>query len=285
MNFNNTNVYNFEAALRGMRNPLNSWDKTDSIYGFGEKLHFLDDLDKITNLHNKAQHPNLNPWDLDYDKFYDETYAWLSTNSNWTYIDADKKIISYNLIGPNDLKLAQRLIKGGAEHAKFMRQIFVSVDITAPLYWWKEADTYKVGTAANSTSTMHKLAFMPITKEMFEFDNFSDKEYYLDDNGDGLPVKWYINDEIEDFILVLERLRQKYIDTKDKAYWRALVQLLPQGWLQTRTWTANYAVLRNIYFQRKNHKLVEWHQFCNWIENLPYSKELITLGGRNENEN
>ena len=240
MNFENTEVFNFENALRGMRNPLNSWSKGDSIV-----------YDEDTT-----------------SKEYGES---LGENS-------PMKVY----IGPNDLNLAQRLISSGPEHAKFLRQIFVSVDITAPLYWWKEADTYKVGTTANSTSTMHKLTSYPITKEMFEFDDFSNIDYYLDDRGDGKPVMWYINDDIEDFIWFLESLRQKYLSTNNKIYWRALVQLLPQGWLQTRTWTANYAILRNIYFQRKNHKLKEWHQFCDWIKTLPYSKELITLGDENE---
>lgn len=241
MNFENTEVFNFESALRGMRNPLNSWSKGDSI---------VYDDDTIT-----------------------ENYQGKSLG-----INSPMKVY----IGPNDLDLAQRLISSGPEHAKFLRQIFVSVDITAPLYWWKEADTYKVGTTANSTSTMHKLTSYPITKEMFEFDSFPNRHFYTDDSGDGQPVKWYIEEEIEEFIWFLECLRQKYIETKNKSYWRALVQLLPQGWLQTRTWTANYAILRNIYFQRKNHKLKEWHQFCDWIKTLPYSKELITLGEGNE---
>lgn len=229
MDFKNSEVFNLEGAVRGMRNPLNSWNKSDSY-----QSDFTDDGKEGF------------------------------------------------VIGINDLNLAQRLISSGPEHAKFLRQIFVSVDITAPLYWWKEADTYKVGTTANSTSTMHKLTSYPITKEMFEFDDFSNVDYYLDDRGDGKPVMWYINDDIEDFIWFLESLRQKYLSTNNKIYWRALVQLLPQGWLQTRAWTANYAILRNIYFQRKNHKLKEWHQFCDWIRGLPYSKELITLGDENE---
>ena len=239
MDFKNSEVFNFEGAIRGMRNPLNSWNKSDSGY----QIHG-------NNFINITKRPD----------YVNQTY----------------------IIGKNDLDLAQRLIKSGPEHAKFLRQIFVSVDITAPLYWWKEADTYKVGTTANSTSTMHKLTSYPITKEMFELDDFSNIDYYLDDSGDGKPIMWYINDDIEDFIWFLESLRQKYLSTNNKIYWRALVQLLPQGWLQTRTWTANYAILRNIYFQRKNHKLKEWHQFCDWIKTLPYSKELITLGDENE---
>ena len=198
MKFEKTQVSNFEGALRGMRNPLNSWDKSDS---------------------------------------------------SWNPL----------YIGKNDMNLAQRLISAGPEHMKFMRQIFVCVDITAPLYWWKEFDTYKVGTAANSTSTMHKLTSEPITPDKFEWDiDFADYQNQIMD--------------------ICENLRQKYLETKDKSYWRALVQVLPEAWLQTRTVTMSYANLRTMYFQRRNHKLTEWSEdFCNWVETLPYSKELIML--------
>ena len=280
MDFKNSGVFNFEGAIRGMRNPLNSWDKSDSKFGLGDANYEEMDYTVASYYTEKAG--------FNYDENYEEWYnahesytTWLNKNGVLKYNNNDD-IFEYAYIGPNDLNLAQRLISSGPEHAKFLRQIFVSVDITAPLYWWKEADTYKVGTTANSTSTMHKLTSYPITKEMFEFDDFSNIDYYLDDRGDGKPVMWYINDDIEDFIWFLESLRQKYLSTNNKIYWRALVQLLPQGWLQTRTWTANYAILRNIYFQRKNHKLKEWHQFCDWIKTLPYSKELITLGDENE---
>ena len=280
MDFKNSEVFNFEGAIRGMRNPLNSWDKSDSKFGLGDANYKEIDYTVASYYTEKAG--------FNYDENYEEWYnahenytTWLNKNGILKYNNNDD-IFEYAYIGPNDLNLAQRLINSGPEHAKFLRQIFVSVDITAPLYWWKEADTYKVGTAANSTSTMHKLTSYPITKEMFEIDDFSNVGYYLDDRGDGKPVMWYINDDIEDFIWFLESLRQKYLSTNNKIYWRALVQLLPQGWLQTRTWTANYAILRNIYFQRKNHKLKEWHQFCDWIKTLPYSKELITLGDENE---
>ena len=219
MELNYTSVYNFEGAFRGMRAPMNSWDKSDSIF----------------------------------------------TN--------DKTII-----GENDLRLAQKLIQAGAEHAKFMRQIFVSVDITAPIYWWKEMDTYKVSTVSNSTSTMHKLSSKPITINDFSFDNLdlvmtAGKDWEL-------TLNEYLTYQI---IPTCERLRQNFIKTKDKRYWLALIQLLPESYNQTRTWTANYAILRNIYFQRKNHKLQEWHQFCNWIKTLPCGEELIILGDIDEN--
>lgn len=219
MELNYTSVYNFEGAFRGMRAPMNSWDKSDSVF----------------------------------------------TN--------DKTII-----GKNDLQLAQKLIQAGAEHAKFMRQIFVSVDITAPIYWWKEMDTYKVSTVSNSTSTMHKLSSKPITINDFSFDNL-DLVMTAGKNWE-LTLNDYLTYQI---IPTCERLRQKFIKTKDKRYWLALIQLLPESYNQTRTWTANYAILRNIYFQRKNHKLQEWHQFCDWIKTLPCGEELIILGDIDEN--
>ena len=222
MELNYTNVYNFEGAFRGMRAPMNSWDKSDSVF---------------TN--NKT------------------------------------------IIGENDLKLAQKLISAGAEHAKFMRQIFVSVDITAPIYWWKEMDTYKVSTVSNSTSTMHKLASKPITSSDFSFDNLdleiAECPVTLNDNP-FIITEWIFEDYIDSIIDMCEDLRYMYNKTKDKRYWRALIQLLPESYNQTRTWTANYAILRNIYFQRRNHKLIEWHQFCDWIKSLPCGEELITIG-------
>ena len=206
---------NFEGAFRGLRNPLESWEKADSK----RMYNALDGL--------------------------------------YEYI-----------LGSKDLDLAQRMIAAGDSDSKFMRQILVSVDITAPLYIWKEIDTYKVGTTANSTSTMHKIASTPITIDCFETDDLDDT-LEVDDS-------WYhVNDYITDTIISLEALRKKYNETKDQRYWKELIRWLPEGWLQTRTWTANYAVLRNIYFQRQHHRLTEWHQFCKWIESLPYAKELI----------
>lgn len=208
MKFENVDVYNIKNAIRGMRNPLNSWGKSDSWVVNGEYK-----------------------------------------------------------IGEKDLGLAQHLILSGPEHAKFLRQIMISVDITAPLYLWKELDTYKVGTTANSMSTMHKLASTPITPSCIETDDLSNLPLY----NDLMTTKKYWENFLED----LEQLRLMYVNTKDVRYWKELVRLLPNGWLQTRTWTANYAVLRNIYNQRKNHKLTEWHTFCDWIKTLPYAQELI----------
>lgn len=233
MKFENTEAFNFEGAMRGMRNPMNSHAKSDSYYGCREEGYC--------------------------NKCYEDCILY---KNNY-------------IIGENDLKLAQRLIKAGNEHRKFMRQIFISVDITAPIYWWKEFDTYKVGTTANSTSTMHKLATTPITLECFEIDDY-DRNLSLADNpkdDDGLDN---ISTFEEDIIYVLENIRQKYLETKDKRYWKELVRWLPESWLQKRTITMNYENVRNMYFQRRNHKLTEWSEsFIKWVETLPYAKELI----------
>lgn len=227
MKFERTDVWGFEHAIRGMRNPLNSWDKSDSGY---ETVHT-----------GKCDEGIL----IECKNFF---------------------------IGDNDLDLMQRLIAGGSEHRKFMRQIMVSVDITAPLYWWKEFDTYKIGTTANSTSTMHKLASKEITKYDFEMDDYVgvkvfDREPYNPDD---------YTDEIWDYVIdVCETLRQRYIETKDWKYWKELIRLLPESYLQTRTVTMNYENLYSIVRQRKGHKLTEWRQFIDWIHTLPYSSELI----------
>lgn len=176
-------------------------------------------------------------------------------------------------IGENDMRLAQTLLKAGPDHSKFMRQIFVSMDITAPLYWWKEMDTYKVGTVANSESTMHTLLRRPITKDNFSFDTSNDVLVVTKDQ-ESIEIK----DAIDSLIATLEDLRLRAIKTKSESYWRALIQLLPESWNQLRTWTANYQVLRNIYFARREHKLKEWKDFCGVIESLPYGKELICYG-------
>lgn len=208
--FENTSasVYGWEAAIRGMRNPMNSWDKSDSI--------------------------------IDH--------------------------IGLAEIGENDLKLMKQLIKAGNDHSKFMRMILVSVDITAPLYWWKEFDTYKVGTVRNSCSTMHK-----IQEKEFTFDDFS-HEHLLDDSFDiYAPMN-----VLENTIVALNFHREQFNKTKDKKHWYQMIQLLPSSYNQRATVLLNYAVLRNMYHSRKNHKLDEWSQgFTKWVESLPYS-ELIT---------
>ena len=215
--FEYTEVMNFDNAIRGMRNPLNSWDKSDSFFGV-DPAYF--------------GHPS--PY-----------------------------------IGDNDLALAQRLIKAGSDHRKFLRQIFVSVDITAPLYWWKEFDTYKVGTVSNSCSTMHKIHSKPIEVSDFSFD---DMTIDFETGDDPLEFEFLYRRHVED----CEMLRRLYMETKDKKYWRALIQLLPTSYDQRRTVTLNYENLRNIYASRQNHKLDEWSVgFMRWIDSLPYAEELI----------
>ena len=176
------------------------------------------------------------------------------------------------VIGENDLELMQKLIKAGSEHRKFMRQILVSVDITAPLYWWKEADTYKVGTVSNSTSTMHKLASTPITMNCFEMGDFADSDEESNDYNLYTKGMWSM------LIDHLEALRKEFNETKDKRYWKELIRLLPESWLQKRTITMNYENILNMYRQRKHHKLTEWSKsFCDWVKNLPYAEELIFI--------
>lgn len=254
MKFEHTNVMNFEAAFRGMRNPMNSWAKSDSRFNSYYDLT-RGDVPKEYLL-----------------KGYPNVYVH-NENANGYYVDQ---------IGEADMNLAQRLIRGGNEHRKFLRQIFVSVDITAPLYWWKEFDTYKVGTTANSTSTMHKLASAPITIDCFETDDYDRTLSLAEDPERGNKIDQIAVFE-EDVIMVLENIRQKYLATKDMRYWKELVRWLPESWLQTRTVTMDYENLRSMYFQRKGHKLTEWRDsFIQWVESLPYAKELICYDPRKE---
>lgn len=234
MLFNHALTGNWENAFRGLRHPLESYDRSDSDFGLCD-IDALDEGEQIIN--------------FDFD------------------------CVEYVKLGEKDIDLAQRMIKAGTPNDKFLRQIFTSVDITAPLYWWKEMDTYKVGTTANSTSTMHKLASTPITKECFELDDYNGGLPLIDDVHIGLRVDCFIDD--------LEQLRQKYLETKDVKYWKELIRWLPEGWLQTRTWTANYSILRNIIHWRTNHKLTEWHQFIDWCKTLPYSEELLFFNNVN----
>ena len=196
-----TSVLNLENAMRGARNPMNSWSRTDSVY--------------------------------------DETGNYI--------------------LGANDLDLARRLAKAGPDHRKFIRQIFVSVDITAPLYWWKEYDTYKVATVANSTSTMHKIHSKAFEETDFSTDHMTEetKRHFLD------------------FVAYMEEVRKKFVETKDKTYWYDLIQILPSSYNQLRTCTLNYETLSNIYYARKAHKLQEWHTLCDWIKTLPYAADII----------
>ena len=277
MKFENTRVYNFEGALRGMRNPKNSWDLSDSYF------NITDDYDEgildVADAWIFQDHPEWDEYEdtKEYLDLQDKYCDWLITNgtlresNNFEY-----KEVAY--IGPKDMHLAQLLIRSGPEHRKFLRQIFVSVDITAPLYWWKEADTYKVGTVANSTSTMHKLASYPITEECFEMGDYNgDLKPY---EGNPICLDTTVKTIWNNLIIDCENLRRCYNETKDIRYWKELVRLLPESWLQTRTITMNYENLLAICSkgQRRNHKLIEWREdFINWARTLPYASQLIFI--------
>ena len=219
--FTNTSVMNFENAIRGARNPMNSWAKSDSEFHCNEI--FACDADC---------------------KYYDSG----CNPQNGVYI------------GPNDMDLLKKLRKAGPDHRKFMRQILVSVDICAPLYWWKEMDQYRVAVVSNSCSTMHKIHSDPFTTDNFSTDHMTE------------PTKEFMEVVTER----LEAIRQKYmLAGKHKEDWYDMIQLLPSSYNQLRTVTMNYETLVNMYHARKNHKLQEWHELCAWIEKLPYAKELI----------
>ena len=236
----NVAVHGWEVAIRGMRNPLNSWDKSDSNVCVS---------------------------------WYDEECS--KDCIYYCFCDENTERL---IAGENDLALMKQLVKAGTDHRKFMRFITVTCDITAPLYWWKEADTYKVGTVSNSCSTMHT-----VHKKEFTLDDFSHEQLISTCNDDscdalvldGTTVRVGGVDLLGLTINVLNYYRSRYLKTKDKKYWWQIIQLLPSSYNQRRTLMLNYEVLRNMYHARKNHKLDEWQAFCKWIEMLPYS-ELIT---------
>lgn len=286
MIFANTAVYNFEGAFRGMRAPKESWYKSDSFFGMINLENDFPDYDWVVdgwieqeNISRVEEGKEPITEDMeDYNKYYDLMGSYCDWMRGTGILRHDGDIADVAFLGPKDLELAQKLIGAGAEHAKFLRQIFVSVDISAPIYWWKEMDTYKVGTVANSTSTMHKLTSKPITLDSFETDDYDKHLIIYNDDTDEYFNHWHLERYVERLVEQLEDLRQMYLNTNDIKYWKELIRWLPESYIQTRTWTANYAVLRNIYNQRKNHKLKEWLQFCDWILTLPYGGELITLG-------
>lgn len=273
MKFQNTKVMNFQEAFKGLRNPLQSWNRSDSVFGLTTTDYCEKDFEVAEKWVETVFGITEEDDYINFSKKQEEYISWLDDNGILKKDEScGSEVIEYAFIGPKDLDLAQRMILAGTSDRKFMRQIFVSVNITAPLYWWKQADTYKIGTVANSTSTMHKLSSTPINIKCFETDDLKDVVLYPANGIDGdYTSLTFANDIIEH----LETLRRKYLQTKNKAYWKELIRWLPEGWLQTRTITFNYEVLRNIYFQRRNHKLTEWHQFCDWIQTLPYAKELI----------
>jgi hypothetical protein len=263
MKFENTWTGNWENAFRGLRHPMESYARSDSRFGIGDTDAWLDE-EKDEVVYSYCHNGNEN-------EKCEEINDWLARNGELRY---GKYAGEYAYIGKNDLDLAQRMIKAGTPNDKFLRQIFVSVDITAPLYWWKEMDTYKVATTANSTSTMHKLATTPITKECFEMDDYQNVKMY---DREPYNLDQYTDDMWDSIVCYCETLRQLYLETKDIKYWKELIRVLPESWLQTRTFTCNYAVLRNIYHWRKSHKLTEWHQFCDWMKTLPYADNLIVF--------
>ena len=239
----NVEVVGWGHAIRGMRNPKNSWDRSDSDY----RQILCDRCDNCLSY-------QLEQWE----------------DCDNCEVDIECKAHDGFMIGPNDHKLMMSLASGGPVHAKYRRMIVVYLDITAPLYWWKEYDTYKVGSVANSCSTMHKIHEKEFTLEDFShehlFHNVNDTEIWL--NIDFPNV-------LDNVIFYLNKARELYLKTKDKKYWWQMIQLLPSSYNQKRTVMLNYEVLHNIYISRKAHKLDEWRDFCKWIESLPYS-ELIT---------
>lgn len=241
----NIDIYGWEAAIRGMRNPMNSWEKSDSGYGCG-KVFGTESVELCDQCFGYGCRPGC------------EEY----------------------IVGTNDLDLMTRLAKAGSVHAKFRRMINVTMDITAPLYWWKEFDTYKVGTVANSCSTMHKIQAKEFTLEDFSC------EHLFNDNSVAVHLS---TSERGDFRIIsnkqwlmftcdlLNDMRTLYLQTKDKHYWWQMIQLLPSSYNQKRTVQLNYEVLSHLYFDRKGHKLDEWRTFCETIRELPYAKEIITM--------
>ena len=230
IDISNYEVVGFEHAIRGMRNPMNSWEKSDSYFGF------------------YYEHPD------------------------------DPEPEYRQEVGTSDLKLMKKLCKAGTDHRKFMRMIVVYADITAPMYWWKEFDTYKVGTVANSCSTMHKIHEREFTVDDFSCEHLLDGMFVQKDDEwvDQYENPWFdSNDILQLTIKVLNYHRVKYLETEDKKYWWQMIQLLPSSYNQKRTVMLNYEVLANMYFGRKDHKLDEWHEFCDWALTLPYFKQII----------
>jgi hypothetical protein len=237
----NTEVFGWEAAIRGMRNPMNSWDRSDSYYGC--ELGNCSDGGDCVNWY--------------------ECYG------------ADSEFV----IGENDLKLMQNLAKAGRDHAKYLRMINVTFDCTAPLYFYKEFDTYKIGSVANSCSTMHKIHAKEFTLDDFSYEHLSKSQMDSTElvDTDGNDTNYFVTPKglLKITIGLLNNYRKRYLETKDKKYWWQMIQLLPSSYNQKRTVQLNYAVLWNMYCARKNHKLDEWREFCKWCEGLPYFKEVL----------
>lgn len=239
-------IYGFDEAIRSMRNPKNSWDRSDSYVAY--------DCKKCGLIEEKG------------------------TCEKADRVGRCEQFECYEL-GPNDLKLSTTLANAGTEHCKFLRMINVYVDITAPLYWYKEMDTYKVGTVCNSCSTMHKIHAKEFTLDDFSHEHIEELYVEIEELGDEMHEvvsNYYFDEVLRSTISALNEARYMYLKTNDKRYWWQMIQLLPSSYNQKRTYMLNYATLKAIYHQRKDHKLDEWDTFCDWIETLPYTKELIT---------
>ena len=301
MKFENIRVMNFQNALRGMRNPKESYHLSDTLCGLSTNNRIYEKIATVAEKYVERDIKKGYPTSENAVDFYVEELR----DNGILYQDED--LMEYALIGPKDMELAQSLIRGGSEHRKFMRQIFVSVDITAPLYWWKEFDTYKVATVANSTSTMHTITEKPITIDSFEIDDFFNIPFPEDAQRDDL--KYPVDGDVVQMVIIpyLEYLRQEYLklkeDIKDpsmfpahereeaqvrlKKIWKELIRWLPESWLQTRTVTMNYENLLGMCSkgQRRYHKLNEWsgiddntlEHFIKFARSLPYAKNFIFI--------
>jgi len=280
----NVSTAGWVPAIRGARNPMNSWELSDSLVD-NEPCGTIDDIFGETVFSDEDSEFGYYMYDGPEEK--EHLYSWAMNDRKQAEFVT---IVDGICIGPNDLKLLSNLAKAGSDEAKFRRMIVVYVDITAPMYWWKEADTYKVGTVRNSCSTMHKIHAKEFTLEDFSTEHLFNKEDFI--NGDkSVPFEedpalsaitvdgdraYFTSTGFVEMICdVLNHYRDLYLQTKDKKYWWQMIQLLPSSYNQRATLMLNYEVLANMYHARKNHKLDEWHEFCEWIETLPYAEELI----------
>lgn len=274
MQFDNTRTFNWEGAFHGMRAPLESWAKSDSMFGLAP-MESTYDLEMLNTWRDK-EYPNGFNTEQERTAYNAEKISWIDNNG---ILRCDNNCMEFAFLGPADLDLAQRLIKAGPEHRKFLRQIFVSTYISLPLSIWKQLDTYKIGTVTNSTSTMHKIQSKPLTRESFEIEQIPYEEQEEMEQRDGIYCAGELDDLFDETIQTCEDLRRAFNQTKDKRYWRKLIELLPESYLQAREYTLNYEVLRSIVHQRKGHKLGEWQKFIHWVHTLPYAEELIFYDG------
>lgn len=275
MQFDNTRTFNWEGAFHGMRAPLESWAKSDSMFGLAP-MEDERDLETMLKIWRDKEYPNGFSTEQERIAYNAEKISWIDNNG---ILRCDNNCMEFAFLGPADLDLAQRLIKAGPEHRKFLRQIFVSVYISLPLSIWKQLDTYKIGTVTNSTSTMHKIQSKPLTRESFEIEQIPYEEQEEMEQRDGIYCAGELDDLFDETIQTCEDLRRAFNQTKDKRYWRKLIELLPESYLQAREYTLNYEVLRSIVHQRKGHKLGEWQKFIHWVHTLPYAEELIFYDG------